>query len=39
MPITAKLSRRFYETLGDEVANEMVDWLNAVAATIATRVW
>ncbi|MGE0441455.1 MAG: hypothetical protein AB7L66_15400 [Gemmatimonadales bacterium] len=30
MPVTAKLSRKFYETLGDEVANEMVDWFNAV---------
>lgn len=30
MPITAKLSRRFYEKLGDEVANELVVWLNAV---------
>jgi len=30
MPITAKLSRRFYEKLGDEVTNELVDWLNAV---------
>jgi len=30
MPVTAKLSRKFYDTLGDEVANEMVDWFNAV---------
>ena len=30
MPITARLSRRFYEKLGDEVTNELVDWLNAV---------
>jgi len=30
MPVTAKLSRKFYDTLGDEVANELVDWLNAV---------
>ena len=30
MPVTAKLSRKFYERLGDEVANELVDWLNAV---------
>ena len=30
MPITAKLSRKFYERLGDEVTNELVDWLNAV---------
>ncbi|OGT93991.1 MAG: hypothetical protein A2083_05190 [Gemmatimonadetes bacterium GWC2_71_9] len=30
MPITAKLSRQFYEKLGDEVTNELVTWLNAV---------
>lgn len=30
MPVTAKLSRRFYEQLGDEVANELVEWFNAV---------
>ena len=30
MPITAKLSRKFYEKLGDEVADELVNWLNAV---------
>ncbi len=30
MPITAKLSRKFYERLGDDVANELVEWLNLV---------
>jgi CRP-like cAMP-binding protein len=30
MPITAKLSKAFYERLGDAAANELVDWLNAV---------
>ena len=30
MPVTAKLSRRFYETLGDEIANELVEWFNRV---------
>jgi len=30
MPITAKLSRQFYEKPGDEVTNELVTWLNAV---------
>ena len=30
MPITAKLSNKFYEKLGDEVANELVEWLNLV---------
>ena len=33
MPVTAKLSRRFYERFGDEIANELVDWMNAVDAT------
>jgi hypothetical protein len=33
MPVTAELSRKFYETLGDEIANELVDWFNAVDAT------
>ena len=30
MPVTAKLSRKFYETLGDDVANELVEWFNKV---------
>ncbi|MBI4499943.1 MAG: hypothetical protein HY700_02160 [Gemmatimonadetes bacterium] len=30
MPVTAKLSRKFYETFGDEIANELVNWFNAV---------
>ena len=30
MPITAKLSKKFYEKLGDDVANELVEWLNLV---------
>lgn len=29
MPVTVKLSKRFYETLGDEVADELVGLLNA----------
>jgi hypothetical protein len=33
MPVTAKLSRRFYEQFGDDLTNELVDWLNAVDAT------
>jgi hypothetical protein len=36
MPVTAKLSRRFYETLGDDVANELVEWFNQVDATYRT---
>lgn len=33
VPVTAKLSRKFYEKLGDDVAAELVDWFNAVDAT------
>lgn len=33
MPVTAKLSKRFYETFGDDIANELVDWFNKVDAT------
>ncbi len=33
MPVTAKLSKKFYETLGEEIANELVDWFNQVDAT------
>ena len=33
MPVTAKLSRKFYERLGDHIANELVDWFNSVDAT------
>jgi len=32
MPVTAKLSRKFYEKLGDDVTNELVEWFNAVDA-------
>ena len=33
MPVTAKLSRIFYERMGDQMANELVDWFNAVDDT------
>src|SRR5262245_56178308 len=33
MPVTAKLSRKFYETFGDDIANELVEWFNSVDAT------
>ena len=33
MPVTAKLSQLFYERLGEQVANELVDWFNQVDAT------
>ena len=33
MPVTAKLSRRFYERFGDDLTNELVEWFNQVDAT------
>ena len=33
MPVTAKLSRKFYERFGDEITTELVDWFNAVDET------
>jgi hypothetical protein len=33
VPVTAKLSRRFYEQFGDETANELVNWFNTVDTT------
>jgi len=33
VPVTAKLSRKFYEKLGEDVANELVEWFNNVDAT------
>jgi hypothetical protein len=33
VPVTAKLSKRFYDALGEDVANELVDWFNAVDLT------
>ncbi|MBP6668909.1 MAG: hypothetical protein KA180_05640 [Gemmatimonadales bacterium] len=33
MPVTARLSKRFYDTFGDEIANDLVEWFNQVDAT------
>ena len=33
MPVTAVLSKKFYEKFGEDVTNELVNWLNAVDAT------
>ena len=30
MPVTARLSRRFYERFGDDLTNELVEWFNQV---------
>ncbi len=33
MPVTAKLSREFYDKFGDKIADELVNWFNQVDAT------
>jgi hypothetical protein len=33
VPVTAKLSKKFYEKFGEDVTNELVNWFNAVDAT------
>lgn len=33
MPVTARLSGKFYQQFGDEITNELVDWFNAVDST------
>lgn len=33
MPVTAKLSKLFYDRLGEQITNELVDWFNQVDAT------
>lgn len=33
MPVTARLSRKFNDRLGEDIANELVEWFNAVDAT------
>lgn len=38
LPVTAKLSGRFYERFGDEITNELVDWFNAVDTTYQAQV-
>ncbi len=38
MPVTAKLSGRFYERFGDEITNELVDWFNSVDTTYQVQV-
>jgi hypothetical protein len=30
VPVTARFSSRFYERLGDDVAEELVNWFNSV---------
>ncbi len=37
MPVTAKLSKAFCDRLGEQVANELVEWFNAVDLTYRTE--
>jgi hypothetical protein len=37
MPVTARLSLKIYERLGEDVANELVDWLNQVDTAYRTE--
>ena len=33
MPVTAKLSKAFYDKMGDQVTTELVEWFNSVDST------
>jgi hypothetical protein len=33
VPVIAKFSKLFYERLGEEITNELVEWFNSVDAT------
>ncbi|HEY3935360.1 MAG TPA: hypothetical protein VGL65_12170 [Gemmatimonadales bacterium] len=33
MPVTAKLSKAFYDQFGEQIVGELVDWFNQVDAT------
>jgi hypothetical protein len=33
VPVTARLSKLFYQRFGEQIANELVDWFNQVDAT------
>jgi hypothetical protein len=33
MPVTARLSKKFYDTLGEDIAQDLVDWFKQVDAT------
>ena len=37
VPVTAKLSRKFYDAFGDDIANELVEWFNAVDLTYRSQ--
>jgi hypothetical protein len=37
VPVTARLSRKFYDAFGDDLANELVEWFNQVDLTYRTE--
>ena len=37
MPVTARLSKKFYDRFGEDVVAELVDWFNEVDATYKTN--
>ena len=37
MPVIARLSKRFYEVVGEDVTQQLVDWLNAVEEEMTRR--
>ena len=37
MPVTAKLSKAFYDKFGEEATNELVEWFNKMDATYRTE--
>jgi len=37
MPVTARLSGKFYDRFGDDIANVLVEWFNAVDSTYQTQ--
>ena len=36
MPVTARLSKAFYDQFGEQVTNELVEWFNQVDLTYRT---
>jgi len=38
MPVTAKLSQKFYQRFGDDITTELVEWFNAVDASYRSDV-
>jgi hypothetical protein len=38
VPVTVKLSKRFYDTFGEEIANEFVEWFNLVDTTYRSEI-